>query len=340
MRYFSENFDFIVATLESTPGTMETITAADFNSAIFNPTFTMAVDPDDENAKYANGNHSETTSVMGIQHGTITGSIKLRPADTITSAPNYAKWLQACGLVEVTYAGTGWGLQTLKSGDITPLTIWGYKLQRGDSPNAKIYKFSGCKGDGSITNAGVGAPIMAELSFSCKLVSVDEVASASIPEINDLETTCFERMLAGSFTIDTIGRNVDGFTLALGNEVSMLKDLSDSTGIAYFGITKRSPRLTCSPLIMAETGGVTNDYTYFYGSETGCPPTPAIAIASTNATITMPKCQLSAMTPVGRDGLSAYDMTWRCLGNGYTGNLADSDLPAECTIELLFGTRS
>ncbi len=41
MSYFSENLTILVAKVESVPGTMETLTAADFNAKVFNPTVTM-----------------------------------------------------------------------------------------------------------------------------------------------------------------------------------------------------------------------------------------------------------------------------------------------------------
>lgn len=340
MSYFSENLTILVAKVETTPGTMETLGTSDFDCKVFDPTVTMTVEPDNDAAKYANGNHSEDVAVMGIQHGTIGFSINLSRAAALTSAPTWAKFAYGCGLSPVTYAGTGWALQPLKAYDEKPLTIWVYKIKRSASPTAVCFKYSGCMGTLSIGGEGTGKPIKLNFSFMGKLVDVDyDVAGAAIPEINNVDETCYERLLSTAVTIDGYNRNVDTFGLDTGNEVSMLKNMEEDTGIDYFGITKRAPRFTCNPLMVGATGTVPTDYDYYYGSATGCPATPEVAVETNNWAIIMPKCQMSALTPGGRDGISSFDMTWRCIGNGYTGVVADAALPPECTFELLQGSR-
>lgn len=342
MSYFSENLTILVAKVETTPGTMETLTAADFDVKVFNPTITMTVEPDDDAAKYANGNHGEDKAVMGIQHGTIGFSIKAQVSDGgVTVAPKWAKLCYGTGLEAVTYAGTGWALQPLKSSDEKTLTIWIYKLKRGANPTATVFKYAGCMGTLTIGGEGTGKPVMLNFSYSGKLVDVDfNVPNASIPEINTTDDTCYERMMGVAVQVDGVVRHIESATLDTGNEISMLKDMNEDTGIGFFGITKRSPRFTMNPLMIAYTGAQVTDYDYFYGSTTGCPATPAITLQTQHFKITMPRCQLSALAPSARDGLSAFDQTWRVLGNGYTGVLADPAMPAEATFEILSGTRS
>lgn len=340
MSYFSENLTILVAKVETTPGTMESLTAADFDAKVFNPTVTMTVEPDDEAAKYANGNHGEDVSVMGIQHGTIAFSIKMARAESaIDAAPTWAKFAFGAGLVEHTYTGTGWALQPLKSGDEKTLTIWVYKLQRGASPRATVFKYAGCMGTLSVGGDGTGKPMMLNFSFSGKLVDVtfDE---STVPEINSVDDVCYERMMGTTFTIDGVERQVETASLDTGNEISMLKDMTEDTGISFFGITKRSPRFTINPLMINYTGTSVTDYDYYYGSTTGCPATPSIVWETQNFSIKMPKCQLTALAAGNRDGLASFDQTWRVLGNGYTGNLADTGLSGECTFEILQGARS
>lgn len=335
MSYFSENLTVLVAKVETTPGTMETLTADDFDVKVFNPTITMTVEPDDDAAKYANGNHGEDVAVMGIQHGTIGFGIKASIADgAVDTAPKWAKFAYGAGLAPVTYTGTGWALQPLKEYDEKTLTIWIYKIKRGANPTATLFKYAGCMGTLSIGGEGTGKPLMLNFSFSGKLVDVD-FNVASIPEINNVDDTCYERMMGTTFTVDGVERQVETATLDTGNEISMLKDMTEDTGISFFGITKRSPRFSMNPLMIGYTGAEVSDYDYYYGSTTGCPATPDIVWATKHITITMPKCQLSALTPGNRDGLSSFDQTWRVLGNGYTGVLADTGLPAEATFEML-----
>jgi hypothetical protein len=341
MAYFSENLTILVAKVETVPGTMETLTAADFNAKVFNPTVTMTVEPDDEAAKYANGNHGEDVSVMGIQHGTISFTIKMARAEaSLSTPPTWEKFALGAGLVVDNGAGVRWALHPLKAGDEKTLTIWVYKIQRGASPRATIFKYAGCMGTLSIGGEGTGKPMAMNFSFMGKLVDVEfNVVDSAIPEINSADDTCYERMMGTTFTIDGVERQVESATLDTGNEISMLKSMTEDTGISFFGITKRAPRLTINPLMINYTGAQVTDYDYYYGSTTGCPATPAIVWKTQNFTITMPKCQLTALAAGNRDGLASFDQTWRVLGNGYTANLADVNLPAEATFEIYQGDR-
>lgn len=340
MSYYSENLTILVAKVETTPGTMETITAADFNTKIFNPTISMTVEPDDDAAKYANGNHGEDVAVMGIQHGTIGFSMKMQASDGgVTVAPSWAKFAYGAGLAPVSYSGTGWALQPLKSYDEKTLTIWVYKIKRGANPTATVFKYAGCMGTLTVGGDGTGKPVMMNYSFMGKLVDVDFNVS-TIPDINTVDDTCYERMMGTSVKVDSVTRHIESASLDTGNEISMLKDMNEDTGIGFFGITKRSPRYTMNPLMISYTGAEVTDYDYFYGSTTGCPATPDIVLTTQHFTITMPKCQLSSLAPSSRDGLSSFDQTWRVLGNGYTGVLADSAMPAEATFEILQGART
>lgn len=341
-RHFSENLTILVAKVETTPGTMETITTADFNCKVFNPAITVAVEPDDEGAKYANGNHSEDVSVMGVQSGTISFGIKLQRADTdLATAPAWAKFAYGAGCAPVSYSGTGWGLQPLKSYDNKTLTVWVYKIETGITPKAVCFKYAGCMGTMAIAGEGTGKPIMLNFAFSGKLVDVDfDVASASIPEVNNVDDTCYERLIGTAVSIDGYNRRVEAFSLDTGNTLSMIKDMGEDTGIENFEISDRNPRFSVNPLMVGATGVVKDDYDYLFGSVTGCPTTPAVIVDMRNFYLDIPKAQLMTLTPGGRDGISHFDQVWKCVGNGYTGVVANAALPYECTWELLQGVRS
>lgn len=327
---FSENFTILVAKLETTPGVMETLDNDDFDFKVFNPTVSMTVEPDDEAAKYANGHHGEDKSVMGLQYGTIDFSVKLALGTDRTTEPKWAKLAYGCGSYPQTYTGGGWGLMPLKAYDEKTLTIWIYKIQMGAAPRATCFKFAGCMGKLTIGAEGTGKPVMLNFSFDGKLESVDfDVANASIPEINNLDETCYEKMLNGNITIDSLERLVDAFQLDTGNETTMLKDLSETTGIRNYSIVNRKPRFTCNPLMQGVTGTYKSDYDYLFGSATGCPSTPPVVITTSHWELRIPKAQLLSNAPGGRDGRSHFDQTWKCLGPGYTGVTVDPNIPYE-----------
>lgn len=333
MSYYSENLTILVAKIESVPGTMETLDNDDFDFKVFNPTVTINVEPDDEAAKYANSGHGEDVSIMGMQYGTIGFGVKLAKGASSLVAPKWSKFLEGCGAMP--YTGNG-GLSWVpnKAYDEKTLTIWLYKIQRGQaSPKAVCFKYAGCSGKVTIGGEGAGKPVMLNFTFDGTLKDVDFNVS-TLPEINNVDETCYERLLSSNVAIDGLQRLVDTFNLDTGNENSMLKNFAETTGIQQFGITKRSPRFTCNPLMVGATGTVKTDYEYLYGSTTGCPTTPTIVVTTSHFSLTMPKCQLLSLTPGGRDGLSMMDQTWKCLPNGYTGSVVDGDLPYDTTWEL------
>ncbi len=332
---FSENFTILVGKVETTPGVMETLDNDDFDFKVFNPTVSMTVEPDDEAAKHANGHHGEDKAVMGMQYGTIGFSVKLALGANRTTAPKWGKFVEGCGLYPQTYTGLGYGYMPLKAYDERTLSIWIYKIQQGATPKATCFKFSGCMGKLTIGAEGTGKPIMLNFSFDGKLEDVDfDVANASIPEINNVDETCYEKALNASIVIDGLERLVDSFQLDTGNEVTMLKDLSESTGIKNYSIVSRKPRFTCNPLMQGVTGTYKSDYDYLFGSATGCPSTPDITITTNHWVLKLPKNQMISCAPGGRDGRSHFEQTWKCLNVGYTGSTVDANIPYEATFVL------
>jgi hypothetical protein len=184
---------------------------------------------------------------------------------------------------------------------------------------------------------GVGKPWTIKFSFTGKLVDIDfNVANASIPYINSIDGTCTDKMLSNTFTIDGTARAISAFQLDVGNEVQPLFDQSDSTGIKHYGITSRKPRFTCNPLIVENV----DDYGNLSAGLTGCPNMPVLSIAANHFTLKVPKGQLIASNVNSREGLVGFEQTWKCIANGVTGSVADADLPAEATWELLQGSRT
>lgn len=334
---YLQNLRILVAKQESTPGTAETLTSADFDVRIRNPEITINVEQDDEASKYARGDHGEDDVVMGAQSGTISFAVRAAWSGTANAAPEWGKFFESCGAVGSAYTTVGYGYRPVKDNDEKTMTIWVYDIQRGATPKAVLYKYTGCIGTAQIGAEGVGKPWMIKFTFSGKLTDVDfNVANASIPFLNNLDASCTDKMLNNAMTIDSVATKISSFALDLGNEVQPMYDQSDSTGISHFGIVSRKPRFACNPLV-AEAVDV---YGNLSSGLTGCANMPVISIAANHFSLKVPKAQLITANVNAREGLVGWEQTWKCIANGVTGALSDSVLPAEATWELLIGSRT
>lgn len=336
---YSLNLRFMVGKLESVAGTMETLTGSDFDVKVRNPEVAPVIEPDDEASKYANGNHGEDEVVMGAQSGTISFSTRMNYAGNATTAPGWFKFANGCGAKTVTYAGTGVALQPLKEYDNKTMTIWVYDLELGGAtPAGIIYKFAGCSGNMTMGAEGIGKPWMAAFTFTGKLVDIVDVAYASIPVIGDVDSAHPEKFLNNTMTIGSVNQCISSFQLDTGCEVSPLVCQSEITGYKNFQITSRKPRLSCDPLMQANsTEDVWNKMT---SGLTGAITTEALSIASNNFTLSVPKAQQIQAGVANREGLINWDANFKCLANGVTGAVADAGLSPEVTWELLIGSRT
>lgn len=339
-QHFMENFRILVAKEETVPGTMETLTSADFKLKIKTIAMTHTVDM--EAYKYATGNHGEAESISGKQYGQVTFEVLKSWGGAATTAPAYAFFDKACGQYPHTYSSTGIAFHPLKVYDEHTITIWVYDIQAGNAPGAICYKFAGCVGNCVEGADGVGKPVVKKYTFSGKLVDIDfNVSNANIPVINNIESTCTDKFLSTSVTVNGTARLVNAFQLDYGNEVTAIEDQSDSTGILHYSITKRSPKLTINPLLQLNV----DDYNLLNSGATGCAQTVPVVITTNHFKYTVPKARLTAGSIASRDSKIGIEMTFECTFNGVTGIwgdtgiVGDTGILGEATFEILQGTK-
>ena len=340
--YLSNNLRFLVGKLETTAGTMETLTADDFNVQVRNPELTLNVEVDDENSKWARGDHGEDHSIQGVQTATTNFAVRCVTGLPVTTEPMWSKFLKACGQKEVLYAETGYGWQPLKEYDNKTMTIWVYDVQQGATPSAVVYKLKGCMGNVTIGADGVGKPWLAAFAFQGVVDSVVDVTTADILVPAHMDTNCADKMLSNVAYVGTVPEKISSFSLDAGNELNPVYDQSSSAGIAYYTITARHPRLSMNPLAqLVATRDVWSELT---SGVTGCPTTQAIGIGDTGIStkfwIQVPKAQTLSSALANREGLVSWDQNFKLLANGETGALTDDDFSTETTFEVLQGTRS
>lgn len=339
--FFLHPLRILVGKVEGTPGTLETLTSADFDVRVRNPEVSVTVEMDDEASKWARGDHGEDDVVTGSQSGQITFSVRCTKASAVTTTPNWWKFANGCGALTVAYGTSGRSLQPRKSEDEKTMTLYIYDIQRGSTPAAVCYKFAGCMGNMVLAAEGVGKPWTATFTFTGKCVDVDmNIANGAILSAITAETTCGEKFLNNDCWIGTHEEKISQFSLDVGNEIQPIIDQSDATGYLYHGITSRKPRLSFNPLLTSGHdvyGGIAQGVT-------GCPAIQAVMVGDTGIggrySLHVPKGQILSPGLANREGLVNWDLNVKCLANGVTGSIASGDLAPEVAWELLLGQRS
>lgn len=335
---------FVVGKLESSTGAAETLTSADFDVRIMNPTLTYNTEVDDEAAKYARGDHAEAESVYGSRSAQIAFDMRIAWADEATGSivePDTFKFLQACGLKTVAYTDTvsgkviGRALQPLKAGDEKTITIGFYQVDRAATPTAIRTIIAGAMGTVTIGCEKVGAPMIAKCTFTGKLIGTSTIANADIPYPTDMSQLHPEKFINNSLYIDGKTVKLNTFTLDPGCEIQPVTDQGDATGYSHFAVVARKPRFSCDPLLTSLTnddpiGDIVAGCTGLYSVDR--------AVLKTNRyRLCMPRAQMLPPALAAREGMEGWNKTFKLMNNGYTGSLGDTGLPAECTFELLIG---
>jgi hypothetical protein len=326
--------NFIIGKLETTPGTAETITSDDFDVRVMNPTWTPNTETDDDAAKYARGDHAEAESVYGARSGTITFDLRLSYGGTDTTEPAYWKYLNACGWKTVEYA-SGITLQLIKSGDLAPMTIAHYIVDRAASPTAIRTLFSGCMGNAVISVDKIGGVHMAKCTMQGKLVGQTTIANGDIPYPTDMSQLHPEKFLNNTVYVDGKATRISQFTLDPGCGVQPVIDQSDATGYSHFAIVSRNPRLSMNPQVTSLTeddpiGDIVSGCTGLYAVD-------RIVMRANRLRYCMPRTQMLPPSVAAREGLEGWDKTYKLMNNGYSGTQGDTGLPTECTAEIGFG---
>lgn len=283
----------------------------------------------------------DTTPVNGGSGAyAVTGSAA---TSNVFDIPNYSKFLKAAGHTVYWYNwGEGVGFRSLAKADEDTVSFAVYQIQGGASPKAKKWLFTGCKCSSFDVGAeGVGKPYIANYKFTGKFYSVSTDDPISL---TSCETGKAEKMLCNKIytydpiTASTVNLSVSSVKLDAGLKTVGVPDPSDcNTGYAFYMITDREPKFTCDPLMKSLT-----DETL----EANINNAELVAVSvkssatSPNITIDMPTCQLGTAEQADKDGQIINNRTYQCLRNNQGAGSHNTSLPAECTYEILMGSRT
>ena len=326
----NRNLRVLAAKAETTAGTYNAPANADFDVRCYNIELSPSIEFDDDTTRYATGDHGEDVAVSGNRVGTVSFSIKLAPGASATTEPNSWKFLKACGLEAITYAGTGVALVRRKSADKSTISICVTDQTIGASPVYTQYKLRGCIGNAVISSEGIGKPWVVNFTFNAV---ISDIIDGTGLVITAPDSTNPEKLLNSDVSIHGESVQIGTFSFDLGNTISAVGDQSTADGVSHYYISSSSPRLSIDPL--AKNQADWDLYDSVVSDSVG-----AASIAGSNYTLKVLRGQIMNPSHGDRESLVTWDLTMRALRNGFGSSLADSDLEAEDTFELLHGARA
>lgn len=338
---FAINRRIVVGVLETTPGTAEfnlvsTFPAnADHNNRITNIEMKTTIAMDDEVGDVATGDDAELWSESGMRQGEISFVIPYTWGGAVTTDPKFLPYLKACGLDVATYTTTGKGIWPNVEKNCVSMTIAVLDIDCGTTPTCKGYLFKGCVGDWELGAGSIGAPWKLKLKFKGAYVGDYSVESANVPVLTDPIEIAPEKLLSNNVTIDGATMFINSFNLLGGNDIKMIPNQADATGIKQFYIAGRKPRLQMNALMQAMS---TEDvFTKITTRDTG-----AGSIAGDNVTLDFPRIQYLTSEQSEIEGLVGYSHNFKLLRNstGVTLSKSIAALADGATFEIVQGTRA
>jgi len=276
-----------------------------------------------------------------VQSATVTASVRVTYGGAATTVPNWWNAAYACGLggigwdagseVAIGSAAQGIALVSRCAYDDVSYSVVVIESEIGSSPVYTHYQLAGCMGNMTLTCEGPGKPVMANFTFTGKINDI--VDAADIPIHSTTQTALAESYLTSATTIGGVAEKIGAWSYDYGHVVTPIYDQSDKTGIRQYVITERHPRFTCNPLGVKQA---TTDWLNIVLTES----TPQIIVPTANTKLTVIDPQPVNFGISSREGLVAYDHTFRALQNGTPGSLTDAALDLEDTSEFLQGARS
>lgn len=300
----------IAAKIEDTPGTAETLAAADAALDVYEPTIQATIEMEERNAQ---GAYNKYSQVAGQRMGTVT----FRTDVTVgaTALPEWATtFLPACGWVEST------NVYTPRSGavgsNVKTLTIGVYE-------NGLLKSIAGAMGTFRIV---CPAGRLAFIEWTFTGVWQDVTDTAILTPTHPADTPI--RFASATCTYDSTAQRVENLTIDAGNNVIMREDPTTASGYIAAAVTNRYPKITANP----ESTLVTDDDHYGDWLSAG---EAALAVtlngpSSSSLAISAPAAQIINCQEGDRNGIQIDDIEWACNKNGAN---QDQELSLTFTLE-------
>lgn len=220
------------------------VLGTNYGSTDIVPCFDIAVDrriDEIQNLSMA-GDIGRLPSIMGIESGQVAFSMYPRGAGAAYSAsvkPEVHKPLEACAMIGTLDATGGSEKYTYSPGTPSSYTIWIVQ------ENGKVLKLVGCLGTFDLSGRAGGVGPW-RFTFQGKIGSIVDLtfvagSISSTPAYPVLKSAAWQ-IGSGNYA-----PRIASLTATLGNTISPVPSINDSTGLVGYFISDRNPRMTIDP---------------------------------------------------------------------------------------------
>ncbi len=243
---FLTNKTTVVAKIEATPYTAETLAASDFNVRINND-LTYSTEVAEFRRKILLGDLDFDKSVMGKQTGSVSFSMSMAPGSATSIEPDFAKLLKACGWKQTAYGLVGIGWTKHAANTHVPITLEVIERDEGATPAQLVVKFAGMMGEATISIGQVGEPVQIKFEFKGRLVSITDRTFANLLSPTSMQTTMPPAVLSTTVLLGSVAQDLDKFEINCGNDVQEWVDPAQATGVKGYYIAGHEPLLKIDP---------------------------------------------------------------------------------------------
>jgi hypothetical protein len=218
-------------------------------------------------------------------------------------------------------------------GDLQTGTMAIYDIESATSPTAIEYKMAGAMGTVTLESEAAGKPYMLKFAMQGGVEGVNEVAFANIPVFSDDNalSTIADKMLNTTIRITELNDDgtdvvpasvndfcVNAFTLDPGLTITEVPCQSGGSGIKYYTITGRDPRVTIDPLL-----DKLSDFNFW--TALNSEKTYKIELLGQKLEVVVPRGQIITAAGSDSDGLRRNALTIRPLKNLLGSTLAEKE---------------
>lgn len=314
---FLENKGEVIAKLESTPYTGETLADADHNVRIDGPP-TYSPNIEEYRRKILDGTLDKWTSVAGKRIGTVSFKVNLAPAGAAATPPAYFKLLQACMFKQTIHGATGVSLVPHTELTHSPITLEIQELAEGASPSMLVTRLVGAMGNVTFMVGQVGEPVNLQFEFSGALDSIADRAFGAKLDLTSPSTVVPPALMGVTLTLAGVAQDLDSMEINMNNVVSPWPDPSKNGGIKGHYISDYAPTAVFDPTLKLIA---TEDFWSQWTNET----TGAISIAmggSPALTISAPAAQYIQTGIGSREGSRTLEKTLLLTNNEFASTNA------------------
>jgi hypothetical protein len=234
--------------LENVPGTVETLTAADYGYRWYDISVTPEIA--EYARKIARGDMSWDPNIAGKEKVTFRMSVDVHPGGDGSVAvcpPRYFTALRCTKMKQTTHGATGVSLATHADEDRTTCTIEWAAKQEGASPKQLIIRGRGCAGKKRIIQSEVGRPAKVEFEFLGVLDWIGTRANASILTPASYDTAQSDATRGATINLFGTVQLFEEFTVDDNNVLELFTDPAKSEGYDACRVADGHPTIEIDP---------------------------------------------------------------------------------------------